>query len=163
MSEKSSWVELWKCDLVFIYPCESMSGGGRLQSFQLVHVPGKDVKRVKRAKSLRELSCYSGPSTGTLHFNRAWSSTATNHVDVEALNTNITHCLLPLLHLPRCFLLCVFSFLGYGWESAWCQDCSERFYRIGLNTSSQIFLSVNISEFLGFFGTLVGCIKEDPF
>jgi len=31
----------------------------------LVNFPGKDIKRGKRSKSLRELSCYSGTSKGT--------------------------------------------------------------------------------------------------
>jgi len=31
----------------------------------LVNFPGNDIKRGKRSKSLRELSCYSGTSKGT--------------------------------------------------------------------------------------------------
>lgn len=119
--------------------------------FNLYTFQGKTWKEWKGQRVCGSWTAIADPAQVLHTFNRAWSSTATNHVDVEALNTNITHCLLPLIHLPRCFLLCVFSFLGYGWESSWCQDCSERFYRIGLNTSCQIFLLVNISEFFRFF------------
>lgn len=47
------------------------------QTLHRVNVPGKDTKRGKRGKSLRELSCYSGPSKGILHIITAHGSTNT--------------------------------------------------------------------------------------